>query len=322
MRILKVNAQVAAMISVFEIFVNITAFVLTMISNGVTLFTLSLNIGAYNVILPYVFIMNTSHNKYRIVESGWKNVIFNIIGVNNKVTPKGESNQAVDNKVSIDKVKIHDDSGISPEMNRHKPKVQIRRNTTKQKHFHKKSHVNSNVTWEPYQIPPSIDTSANTAHKQVLNDNETIKGVILNPETLSWNSDTEMSDCRNGRKLSKMLIGSLLKCTEDNEERYIDFFKRVVFIEDINDKGKVVSEADLEYEFLPSSDHTIYHETDIQKDNHRISAISLRNQTEGNPKREKQKYNNDMNNPSWEQSRANTIKEENLSPKLMMRREI
>ena len=182
MKKLKVNAQVTAMISVFEIFVNITAFVLTMISNGVTLYTLSMNIGAYNIILPYVFIMNTSHNKYRIVEFGWKNVLFNIIGVNNRVTPNGEPNQAADNEIGIGKVNINDDSGISSQMNSNKHMGEIRRTTTKQENNERPA--NSNVTCEPSAIPSSGDTSANIEHKQQSNDNEAKKEVILNPKTL------------------------------------------------------------------------------------------------------------------------------------------
>ena len=34
----------------------------------------------YMIILPYCFLMNTSHNKNRIVQHGWKNVFNNVLG--------------------------------------------------------------------------------------------------------------------------------------------------------------------------------------------------------------------------------------------------
>ena len=40
------------------------------------------------IIIPYVFIMNTSDNKNQIIEHGWKNVLKNVIGLpNNSVAP-------------------------------------------------------------------------------------------------------------------------------------------------------------------------------------------------------------------------------------------
>ena len=42
----------------------------------------------YMILIPYVFLMNTSDNKNRIMEYGWKNVLKNVIGLpNNSVTP-------------------------------------------------------------------------------------------------------------------------------------------------------------------------------------------------------------------------------------------
>ena len=44
------------------------------------------------VILPYVFLMNTSHNKNRVIEHGWTNVFNNILG--RKLTPFNHSTDA------------------------------------------------------------------------------------------------------------------------------------------------------------------------------------------------------------------------------------
>ena len=50
----------------------------------------------YCVISPYVFIMNTSHNKKRIIECGWKNVLKNTLGCSNNYI--GDSNVDSNNK--------------------------------------------------------------------------------------------------------------------------------------------------------------------------------------------------------------------------------
>ena len=70
MRIVKVNAQVTAMISFSEIvgFIIISLLSVTAISVAIgdVLFPV-----LQNIILPSAFLMNTRDNKYRIVEQGW-----------------------------------------------------------------------------------------------------------------------------------------------------------------------------------------------------------------------------------------------------------
>ena len=76
MRRMKVNAQVTAVTSMFEVFGNVLQWTIWIF---VTKFagygTLIQSILLYFVILPYAFLMNTSQNKNRIVEEGWMNVL-------------------------------------------------------------------------------------------------------------------------------------------------------------------------------------------------------------------------------------------------------
>ena len=75
MKKVKTNAQVTSMVCIIE-----TAVVLfNWITFGLIGFWISLFI-LYLILLPYVFLMNTSHNKERVIEYGWKNVIWNFIG--------------------------------------------------------------------------------------------------------------------------------------------------------------------------------------------------------------------------------------------------
>ena len=78
MRIVTVNAQVTAMISIAEIIGFLIITIISVIAKtsivGEILFPL-----LQNIILPYAFLMNTRENKHRIVEKGWKNVLRNTI---------------------------------------------------------------------------------------------------------------------------------------------------------------------------------------------------------------------------------------------------
>ena len=75
MKKVKTNAQVTSIVCIIE-----TAVMLfNWITFGLIGFWISLSI-LYLILLPYFFLMNTSHNKERVIEYGWKNVIWNFIG--------------------------------------------------------------------------------------------------------------------------------------------------------------------------------------------------------------------------------------------------
>ena len=54
----------------------------------------------YLIVLPRVFLMNTSHNKYRIIDHGWRNVLRNTLGISS--TPQnvdcGQGKDRMENK--------------------------------------------------------------------------------------------------------------------------------------------------------------------------------------------------------------------------------
>ena len=88
MRKVLVNAQVTAMISSIEslfVIVHIAGVAIAGKKTTVTiLMVMLLYMVLFLIILPYSFLMNTSHNKNRIIEHGWKNVIQNLT-VNNSI---------------------------------------------------------------------------------------------------------------------------------------------------------------------------------------------------------------------------------------------
>ena len=78
MRKLHVNAHVTAMTTFLELCGGVTFIIHLAITKGPTLSTIAHAIMFKLIFMPYAFLMNTSHNKARIIESGWKNVLRNI----------------------------------------------------------------------------------------------------------------------------------------------------------------------------------------------------------------------------------------------------
>lgn len=80
LRKLLVNAQVTAMTSFIEVMGNVLVIIIVVITKGYGTITMAF---FYSIVLPHSLLMNTSHNKYRIIKYGWKNVIKNLFGMSN-----------------------------------------------------------------------------------------------------------------------------------------------------------------------------------------------------------------------------------------------
>ena len=89
MRRVLVNAQVTAMISFIEFVFFFGHVVGISVAGGkspeVVIIVLVMYLILYGVIAPYSFLMNSSHNKNRIVEHGWINVVKNMT-TNNSIS--------------------------------------------------------------------------------------------------------------------------------------------------------------------------------------------------------------------------------------------
>lgn len=60
------------MISLIEASAQVTNIIFMWYSKGITVSNLILAMILFDIILPHSFLMNTSENKNRIVELGWK----------------------------------------------------------------------------------------------------------------------------------------------------------------------------------------------------------------------------------------------------------
>ena len=80
MRRIHVNAQVKATISLTETIIMAVYVIVVGLTARKTYTTLLTILTLYMIILPYLFLMNTSHNKDRVIEHGWKTVFRNVLG--------------------------------------------------------------------------------------------------------------------------------------------------------------------------------------------------------------------------------------------------
>ena len=79
-RKVKVNAQVTFIIYILETIANFSIFVIWFfINKRNSTMTMTLGIMWFHVILPYTFLMNTSHNKRLVTDEGWWNTIRNTL---------------------------------------------------------------------------------------------------------------------------------------------------------------------------------------------------------------------------------------------------
>ena len=82
-RKVKVNAQVTFVIYVLEFIANWSiAIVWTLVHGSSSEITITMGLMWFHVILPYIFLMNTSHNKDLLIDDGWWNTLNNTVGIN------------------------------------------------------------------------------------------------------------------------------------------------------------------------------------------------------------------------------------------------
>ena len=77
-RKLLINAEVTAITTLIELIGGVTLIIHLYFKKGTTFSTFLHTIVIKCAVMPYAFLMNTSHNKDRIIEKGWKNVLMNI----------------------------------------------------------------------------------------------------------------------------------------------------------------------------------------------------------------------------------------------------
>ena len=119
MRVVKVNAQVTAMISFSEIVGFIIISLLSVTANSVAIGDVLFPV-LQNIILPSAFLMNTRDNKYRIVEQGWTIFLRNKLNINYlcSVCQTSGRVEPFDNKQNEENIEIYVVSKNANELSR------------------------------------------------------------------------------------------------------------------------------------------------------------------------------------------------------------
>ena len=197
-----VNSQITAMISILESETNLAFLIILWYFKGTTYFSLILPLILHDVILPYAFLMNTSDNKNRIVEVGWKNVFKNLFRLS-----KGA-------RVNIDDEIQRNESAPKSANKTKSTKTQnqvatITNNLVPSKNSLNTAPENSILKETTLIIPSKSTTSPNF--------------VSLNAKDLVKQSDSF--------KAKQRLISSMIN-SEHNEMKYMTYFRNMVLLEE------------------------------------------------------------------------------------------
>ena len=241
------------MISALELFGNVTVIILLAVAKGTSLLSLIHGMILYAVLIPRTFLMNTSHNKNRIVDKGWKNIIKNLTGktsnrIQDSTTPHSSGfdhcKKSEQKKCAVKDMKI-------------------------------------------FTLEGAVDKDSKYSNKMLLKEG-TSHGIVQsgnNKPQMNYDNldveDFEEEDDEN-EIINKLLLRMLSEIT--NEILYMSSFKKLITYIDYKQKGKVINNDDLEYEF--SSDFNQTENTPIETLNRKKSLEFTTCQTylEINPK--------------------------------------
>ena len=227
MRKVSINAQVTAVISLIETISNIIYILLLWITVRASYLIIVQTMILYMVVIPYTFLMNTSDNKNRVIEYGWRTVFLNLLGSGNnrRISPLEASKKNLHNPQKTDKLKTI--SGGD---------VQGRLYTTE---------FSTNITSE------DIGGYASTIYSTLDDEATTSNG---NKSTNPKNPASVTLDVKNlpthliYQNTAKDFITQMIYHINDREQ-YIKYFKCLIAYEEGKKNGNVPSERELQSEF-------------------------------------------------------------------------
>ena len=223
MRVVKINAQVTAMISFSEIvgFIIISIVSTVSITIGKILFPV-----LQNIILPYAFLINTRDNKYRIVEHGWINFLRDtlIVSCLCSVCQSSSRVEPFDNNKNKEKDNIY----VVSRNARHIPLI------VADSPLKNKSVVMENNLNVPSDDIPSASNEIDENHDKQKNSQSI-------PRPSSSSSDESVEPKKLNLTYRKELLDKLLQHLNE-EIAYLTNFSRLVTLE----QDHTVEESDLE----------------------------------------------------------------------------
>jgi hypothetical protein len=217
------------MISIIETSAQVCNIFFIWYFKSTTITNLIIGMILFDIILPHAFLMNTSQNKNRIVELGWKNILKNIVGIFNNSVVNSEST-ATENKGIRNSVIEKEDT----EQNR---KIS---NTSGDKIVSISSHSLRVKNPKDSAISKVSFNGEYSGYKK--SDAERPNISTLNAKALDVRAHTH--------KISQTLISEMIESRTD-ERRYMIYFKKFAAFQESRKRGKIISSIELEDQFLP-----------------------------------------------------------------------
>ena len=295
-----VSSQVTAMVTIIELSYNIiyvlwVAIIMQKTSFGTVIQAMVLHF----VILPYSFLMNTSYNRNRIVDLGWKNILKNIFGC--------PTNSVANSNNDL-----------------------ITSNTNKKNGRKKDSEKNDNScdTNSVFVISKSVEQVNDTGLKVSNNNGLLLDSYNTEPASTSYgiNSQGKQSTLRTIQELSldseddlcedkerhvfvEHILCNMISSMED-ECLYIQYFKVLLNIEKYFKNGKCTSE----YNILNLSNHTLSIDNSHKGKKGKTKAdrtgviLSIGNDYLINSGGKPDQVNNDFNTPCYKGDKRKRVK--------------
>ena len=170
---IRVNAQVTFMISILEMIGAVIGIMVVVIFKSTTLPVIINSMILYLILLPRAFLMNTSHNKGRVIEHGWKNILRNTLGL----SPKSSN------------------SNSNQERERVENEISSRSRKKRAKRHGMSSKIASSTTDKPSLIGSTsiLKKAINEDVSECRNVNQKRAEIIMNPSTLERPDQTIIS---------------------------------------------------------------------------------------------------------------------------------
>ena len=189
----EVNAQITAATTIVEFLGNLTYVIHLKIAKGSNLASATHFELIYAILIPYSLLKNTSDNKNRIIEAGWKNIFKNILGIkdNSAVEPSPDNESSVSKKSS----EVKNDSTTnqrSPDINETVSSSNVQRNTETKK----------------------VEILGGTRSEIVASKGPNNKKIMLN----SWFESSSLIDIRNTKQIQSQCKAKDMTDEEANEK--------------------------------------------------------------------------------------------------------
>ena len=255
MKLVDVNARVTLVIWILESITNIAILVTIVVLGQTSLGNTTNAMIWYYLIISYTFLMNTSYNKDRIIESGWKIVIFNAISGTLTCFSKPENIETLQAAIQAISGKSERDNDIELE---ELPKAQeSSMSQSKNTSSTNCSNANSSKTADQDIFiisSPDLDIfpSSSLDSGLKLKDLEKMKSKMWKNEveskkpgrmkfskSISSDSASSTTDDNRGkdyRMITRDKIFSEMTNKLDNENAYLHYFKQLVDFEDYAQK--------------------------------------------------------------------------------------